>query len=263
MKTYIASILLLLCHFTVCEVLSSSGTCPSKEEMTKIRDSIVNSLDSFLDGKLLPLSQCGSGLWREVINLDMAEPSQQCPSGWVLLSSPRACTRPPRTSGACTDIVLPAGAPYSKVCGRILGVLNGSTDAFQTIRSGGNYVDGVTIFRSCNASEHVWTFASDQLFAGLPRCPCGGNIDPFPFPDFIGSNYFCDVQENGQVYIPASVGWFQPDAWSKQVAVVLTSPPWFSARLPEGSGNLEVSICTDEVALNENIGIQELVLYVQ
>ena len=128
MKTYIASVLLLLCHFTVCEVLSSSDTCPSREEI-KIRDSIVNSIDALLDGKLLPLSQCGSGLWN-------GRDSQQCPSGWVLLSSPRAGTRPPRTSGA--DIVLPVGAPYSKVCGRILGVRNGSTDAFQTIRSGRN-----------------------------------------------------------------------------------------------------------------------------
>ena len=141
-----------------------------------MKGSIVNSINALLDGEIV--SQCGNGSWREVINLNMTNPSHQCPLGWVSFSNPRACSQPPRTSGACAQVSLPVGTPYSKVCGRILGFGNGMPDAFfnwTNARSGRNYVDGVTVFKSSSPSEHVRTLATDQDFGDLPRCPCNGN----------------------------------------------------------------------------------------
>ena len=238
-------------------VLSS---CSFKEQLQKIKENISNSIDFSLFGYNLTVSECGPGLWKQVIKLNMSNASHQCPSGWNVASNPRSCSEPPRTTPrTCAQVNLSVDTAYSKVCGRLLGLARGTNDAFASwtaSRTGRNYVDGITVFRSASPPEHVWTFATDHNL-GPPRCPCSSAALNYPFPAYVGSNYFCDsyVFDNA---------WNGSHCPVQSGCCTFNSPPWFNASLPNTSpGNLEVSICGDESAENESIQVQELLLYIQ
>ena len=64
---------------------------------------------------------CGEGGWMRVANLDMTDQTQQCPSGFRNVESPRrSCGRP--ESDTCVSAMFSVnGAEYSRVCGRIIG----------------------------------------------------------------------------------------------------------------------------------------------
>ena len=97
---------------------------------------------------------CGNitGGWTRVVELDMSNTSQQCPSSWTMTSSPaRSCfASTPRT---CPGTVFPnPGLTYSHICGRAIGYCTGTTDAFAEIFNFRNspsidepYVDGISV----------------------------------------------------------------------------------------------------------------------
>ena len=240
---------------------STSDTCAfTMTEIKAVKKNITEAIDDSFSYKYV--AECGTGLWKQVINLNMSNSSHQCPHSWTQASNPRSCSQPSRTAGTCTQVTLSVHVAYSKVCGRILGRGKGTNDAFQNfsaVRNDINYVDGVTIFRS---SQHIWTFAAEQPFDGLPRCPCSGATTPYPhaysFPPFVGTNYFCDVhRDNGSLWNGSSC--------IKQTACCnFNSPPWFTTNLPvAGFGDLQVSICSDENMDNEDVHIEQLVLHIQ
>ena len=84
----------------------------------------------------------------------MSDPTQTCPPGWGLITTPRrSCAR--RSSAAiqlCYSVMFPTqGIQYSQVCGRIIGYQVGQPQAFylentdqpQTVN--GPYVDEVNL----------------------------------------------------------------------------------------------------------------------
>ena len=111
------------------------------------------------------MEECGPGLWKEVMNLNMTNNSHSCPSGWKVSSNLRPCSR---GSEFCASTRVPINMNYNRVCGRVVGSGKKNTDGFHHIRSDGNYVDGVNIFRDSSSSEHVWTFVSDRS----RKCTC-------------------------------------------------------------------------------------------
>lgn len=89
--------------------------------------------------------------WMRVADFDMADPKQECPNGFSLISQPkRLCTRS-RKPG-CTSITYSVrGTRYQRVCGRATGYQFKSTDAFKAyyqsraITIDDTYVDGISI----------------------------------------------------------------------------------------------------------------------
>ena len=68
-----------------------------------------------------------------VAYLDMRNTGEQCPSAWVEYVSGgiRACKRPDSPGASCPGKVYSINSHrYSKVCGRVIGYLFGSTDGF-------------------------------------------------------------------------------------------------------------------------------------
>ena len=194
------------------------------------------------------MEECGSGLWKEVMNLNMANHSHSCPSGWKVSSDPRACSR---GSEFCASTRVPVNMNYSRVCGRVLSRGKKSTNGFHTLLSERGYVDGVTIFRNSSSHEHVWTFASDNY----RNCDCSTNIID---TGVVGSNYFCGEYENNM--------------WSDSSGCQSSSskccgpshPPWFNTTLSRKSAqDLLVSICCDQAVDNEDVLVKEILLYVQ
>ena len=71
-----------------------------------------------------------------VANLDMTDPSQQCPDGFRLVNRTtvplRTCGRPVNFIG-CVSTTFPVhGIEYSHVCGRLLGYQDRTPDAFHS-----------------------------------------------------------------------------------------------------------------------------------
>ena len=99
-----------------------------------------------------------------VANLDMTDQTQQCPSGFRNVESPRrSCGRP--ESDTCVSAMFPVnGIEYFRVYGRIIDYQFGSPNAF---REGPNprvidglYVEGVSLTHGSSPRKHIWTFVA-------------------------------------------------------------------------------------------------------
>ena len=236
-----------------------SQSCPASDSIESARrnlsESIRSSLQTLLPGEVVP--DCGSGKWVEVVHFDMSNTSQQCPSSWTMASSPaRSCFASTPTTCPGTVFSTP-GWTYNQICGRAIGYSIGSADAFADFynlrsRINGPYVDGVSVTRG-SPRQHVWSFAAGHSF----RCPCDNQDRSFaPLPaSFVGNNYFCDGNYNGALW----------DAMNCTTnCCTFNNPPWFSVSLPAPtSDDIEVRICGDEDAADENVLLSFLQLYVQ
>lgn len=161
---------------------------------------------------------CGSG-WRRVVNFDMTDSNTNCPSPWVLNTSPdgiRTCGRANAAAGQCDPVTFSdIGEPYSEVCGRARGYQRGSPQAFRahiaTLSTGPGdeltlmdaFVDGLVLVRDDPGDpKHIWTFAAGarqevNVPIAASHCPCReGEVDyeanTGALPDFITGHFFCE-----------------------------------------------------------------------
>ena len=179
-----------------------------------------------IEGALHP---CGGAGWVKVVDLDMGNPTHECPSGWRETDyfNKRTCGRQSNDANICDSAVFPVDRKYSKVCGRIKAYQYGSNMAFrpfngpsqfgnlpQVTSIDGAYVSGVVLTYRCSESlnqrKHIWTFANGisedpgEDDNGIPRfeilsCPCDVAIDSSnrqSVPEFVGNNYFCESQND-------------------------------------------------------------------
>jgi len=85
---------------------------------------------------------CGcssTGGWTRIANLNMRDPSEQCPGDWILQtysSEPRRlCGRGSRSGAGCVSAVYSTyDINYSQVCGRVIGYQYASPVAFGQIK---------------------------------------------------------------------------------------------------------------------------------
>ncbi|MCG8621517.1 MAG: hypothetical protein MJE68_05895, partial [Proteobacteria bacterium] len=81
--------------------------CPTQASLEQAHANIRTFLQGFINNFVLEtydiLQECGSGEWQTVVNLDMTDPSQECPSAWMEYSSGgvRACERIQNVAGGC------------------------------------------------------------------------------------------------------------------------------------------------------------------
>ena len=142
---------------------------------------------------------CGSSGWTRMAYLNMSDPTEECPSGFILYSQNgvRACGRPVTSGGSCLSVRFPSySISYSQVCGRVYGYQKGSPDAFlHSTNINSYYVDGISITRG-NPRKHVWTHVGSLqenfiAFQGKNVCPCATGSTQ-TVPSFVGSDYFCE-----------------------------------------------------------------------
>ena len=234
-------------------------SCHSTNDFQSARDKLVA-----LVATIRPVSECGGGWWKEVVSLNMTDPSQQCPSGWTLTSEPRRCAKPENSEAGCSLVTFPVGLSYTRVCGRISGSLWGDTDSFGAFgqRTPINYLDGVSLVQSSQEPEklgqHIWSFAADfrRHPNFRPMCPCSGAPSRNP-PAFVGNNYFCDF------YPGNGLLWDGQDCVSALSCCNYNNPPWFSVAMLKSAENIEACICADEDASNERIFVEGLQIFVQ
>ena len=219
---------------------------------------------------------CGSrGGWMRVADLDMTNPTQNCPSGFRLITSlKRSCGRP---GSGCVSTTFPVhGVQYSRVCGRVIAYQDKTPDAFapyyhnRQVTIDGLYVDGVSLTHGQNPRKHIWTFAAanDETRSGRSNCPCTKTDTAYTgaVPPFIGQDYFCDTgSRNGIEFIfyPDDPLWDGAGCGPTSTCCSFNNPPWFCKQLPQPTtDDIELRLCGNESLSNEDIGMENVELYI-
>ena len=233
---------------------------------------------------------CGcnsSGGWARVAYLNMTDPTQQCPSPWILQthsSEPRRLCGRSSSGASCASVTYSTfGINYSHVCGRVIGYQNSTPDAFGISNSGsqtieGYYVDGISLTHgSPGARQHIWTFVAgltenDTLTYPLNSCPCADRTTELSLvPSFVGNDYFC---ESGNPSLTHSFSFYANDPlWDGQgcgssFCCELSyppgvTPPWFCKQLPQATtDDIEVRICGNEHNGSEDTPVEIIELYI-
>ena len=264
-----------------CSEIPSS--CPS--EYYWVRNSNGTAVQVYCD--MDRVCGCNStGGWTRVANLNMSDPSQQCPGDWILQpfsSEPRRLCGRRSSSGGCSPAVYSTyGFSYNQVCGRVTGYAYRSPDAFGqtspwTIE--GPYVDGVSLTHGPPGTrQHIWTFAAgiqETVSVRFPdfSCPCVSG-SAAASPSYVGNDYFCESGNAGTGF--RSVLYSSDPLWDGQgcgspPCCELNSPltpgvtaPWFCKQMIQATtDNIEVRICGDQFLTDEDILIERIELYIR
>ena len=211
-------------------------------------------------------------------SIDMTDTSNNCPSGLRTLTSPRRLCAKNIDGAGCSSAVFPAqGVQYSRVCGKIIGYQQSSTDAFYRFIGGHGlidsyYVDGISLTHGRSPRKHIWTFvAAQHEHNSYARavCPCTNtrNSPPPAVPYFIGHDYFCDTGSENWVEITfygADPLWDGAGCGPYNTCCSWNSPPWFLKNIsPPTSDDIEMRMCTDQPQDDEDINFESVEIYVQ
>ena len=271
------------------QVLQGDGsqTCHSEEQREKVRNEVDNATLRLLQESVLPMLQqtlgfsCGGSTgWRRVAYLNMADPSQQCPSVWREITTPHRVCRRKSTTSSCEGVNYSTGSEqYDQVCGRITGYQIGDPDFFVTGNSliDSWYVDGVSVTHG-SPRQHIWTFATGLDESGglsgygtLATCPCvDGSTTGNQVPSFVGQNYFCEAgitrytSGRGIFWSNGDPLWDGQGCGPTSSCCTFNSPPWFNVQLPSPTTDgIEVRICGNTGTNFEDSPIQLIELYVK
>ena len=263
--------------YTPWQIVGEVGSCPSPEQKESALSQTNDNTLPFLS-RLKVVPQCGDGLWYRVAYLNMNDSTQECPSNWMEGTAPvRTCGRLTSEGANCSgEYFSTRSLQYSKVCGRVIGYQDGSTDAFVTSLKNVDdaYVDGVSVTHGIPRT-HIWTYAvgaSEATVALHPtNCPCANPAadNTVPPPSFVGDNYFCESGNPGRGLDSGGVFFKDDPVWDGEQCEGECcsngkSPPWFSVTLPKPtSDDIEVRICGNEGTHNEDAPIQLLEIFIR
>ena len=219
--------------------------------------------------------RCGSKGWTRIANVDVSN-HKKCPdkSNFTYNSSPIHTCRGLPTAGCVSANFSTHGISYTQVCGRLRGYQVGIPDAF------GPYVndharpdlimDGVLISHG-KSQEHIWAYAVGSKKISLTPsfcvCPCSGPNFKSTVPPFIGNDYYCDSAVDSG---PIAGEFYTTPLWTGEgctppnFCCSRSGMPWFCKTLPiSTTDNIEVHICHNERAHEENIALDQIELYIR
>ena len=223
---------------------------------------------------------CGgvTGGWKRVAELDMTNSSHQCPSGLRQRtdSNLRTCVRDSDSPGCSSVTFSSATLEYSRVCGKIIAYQFGHTDAFADTGRGSDpsidtyYVDGVSLTHG-SPRQHIWTLAAAHNEATRLdfNCPCSNTANRATQPPaFVRNDYFCDT--GSRVSITSFIFYDDDPLWDGagcgplSTCCAFNNPPWFYKQLPQPTtDDIEMRVCRDEDASNEDIAIEMVEIYIR
>ena len=211
----------------------------------------------------------------QVANIDMTDSSHTCPQGLRTLTTPlRMCGRNITSPGCSSATFDSHGISYTRVCGKVIGYQDRSTDSFrsyhidQSITIDDIYIDGVSLTHGSQPRKHIWSFAAavdeTQTVNRRSKCPCITGDESTLIPPWVGNDYFCDTgaKEHWQrIFYPDDPLWDGDGCGPTSTCCSFNNPPWFSKQLPSPTtDDIEMRLCVDEV---EDITVYEVELFVQ
>ena len=219
---------------------------------------------------------CGgiTGGWMKVEDLDMTKIWNHCPDAlsYRVKNGKQLCARSVHDSG-CTSVNYPThGIAYNEVCGRVIGYQQGSTDGVRGESIDGPFLDGVTL--SYRNRQHIWSFIS-ALHEGNEyshaTCYCANrNHRGSSPPSFVGQDYFCDTGNLQYGGANRLTQFYDDPLWDgagcgpTNECCAFHNPPWFYKSLSSNiKSNIEMRVCRDEAADNEDILLEKVNIYVR
>ena len=205
--------------------------------------------------------------WMRVADLDMTDPTQQCPRQFRFITSPRrVCGKNTYGSGCDATYYKTHSLQYiNKVAGRATGYQQRSADGFvrgincPSCNINKPYVDGISITYGY-PRHHIWIYAGSYR---IDRCPC--TIDTSHGqrqPSFVSSDYYCETASATTDRL-----WDGEGCTGRGVPCcqrIRERSGWFIKELNAPSTNdIEVRICTDQARSDEDIWVERFELYVQ
>ena len=175
---------------------------------------------------------------RKVAEINMTDPTQQCPDGFKQINRTepplRTCGRPDGIGG-CVSMTFPVnGIEYSRVRGRIVAYQIGTPSGFGSPLSDSidrDYVAGISLTHG-QPRQHIWSFANAQGEGFTSQvCPCiDGSTDAVP--EFVRNDYFCDsaipgINVDDGVFYPDDPLWDGQGCGSRSTCCEFNNPPWF------------------------------------
>ena len=244
-------------------------------------DSTSSPVQVYCDMNRTSCSCNTTGGWMRVANLDMTDPSQNCPDGFRLVLN--KTTPPLRTCGrpgpaGCVSTTYPTyGVEYSRVCGRVIGYQDKTPDAFDPYFGNQNlsiddiYVDGVSLTHGQSPRQHIWTFANALAETAWNRfvCPCTRPDVTYTgaVPPFIGQDYFCATgsrQTISLIFFPDDPIWDGQGCGGTSTCCEFNNPPWFCKQLFQPTtDDIELRICADHGIHDEDVLLETVEIYVQ
>ena len=217
---------------------------------------------------------CGNitGGWVRVAKLDMTNSSHQCPSGLKQRtdSNIRTCVKIEDQAGCSSpsNFIIDHNIQYSMVCGRIIAYQYASTNAFEgDTYNRSAYVDGVSLTHG-DPRHHIWTFAA-AIGQAPSLCPClDGDLSTGTQPPlFVGNDYFCDTGSRegytSRLYVEDPL-WDGAGCGPQSTCCSFNNPPWFYKQLPRPTTDgIEMRVCRDQNAINEDVAIAIVDVYIQ
>ena len=220
------------------------------------------------------LTRCGNitGGWTRVAHIDMRSTEKTCPSPLETIASPRSCSH--SGDAGCSSVHYSTlGIPYTQVCGRAIGYQH-YTDAFGAFGGAFDidspYVDGLSITYG-TPRRHLWTYAVGQFqpFPHRGHCPCAAAAGTQP-PSFVQDHYYCESASVLGTEGAAQDRWYPDDPlWDGEgcpAGNTCCDPPnlpWFSRAINTPStADIELRVCHDEPASNEDVSVELFELYV-
>ena len=250
------------------EIYECNSTAPSGYYW--VRNATGSATQVFCE---MNTTNCGNitGGWMRAAYIDMTNENNNCPQGlnYTVASSTRMCSRSHTGLISCSSVTFPThGVPYTKVCGRARGyqyrTIPASYGGQNTLDSA--YVSGLSVTYGSPRS-HIWTFAaglSKDYHYTCCNCPCA----PYPgpaAPPFVGENIFCESGNSG----PLETQWYLDDPlWDSQGCASGSTccdrgGPWFTTTLSqEVNDNIEMRMCSHHALPSENLGVDELEIYI-
>ncbi len=219
----------------------------------------------------------GTSGWTRVADINMADPTQQCPSGYALKSDRNKGTCGRVTDSSCDSAYFSTfGLEYSSVCGMIRAYQYGATIAFYYgVRSiDQNYLSGFSLTHGrAGHRTHIWSFAAglgeDLKYTTIEHCHCSGSSVTSAasrIPSFVGNSYFCetgaDVFQHGTLYLDDPL-WDGQGCGPGSTCCSLNGPPWFTTTISPTTSNLELRICGQYSVSNQDTRLELLELYIK
>lgn len=222
---------------------------------------------------------CGcnnTGNWMRVANLNMTDPTQECPPEFHEITTPRrTCGRPDNVRTGCVSTTFPVNSiPYSRVCGKVRGYQLSAPLAFGPHSYQGQatidhpYVDGFSITHG-SPRNHIWTFAAaaDEWYGSdINRCPCIRPDQTYPgtIPPFVGQDYFC---ETGSRERWRALFYTEDPLWDGQgcgsASTCCNHPLYFCKQLPQPTtDSIELRLCGSDHS-GEDSPLEIVEIYVQ
>ena len=214
--------------------------------------------------------RCGiTGGWLRLPSIS-AQTGCPAPLQTITFDGTPICVKQP--SQQCSSVSISTYAiPYSHVCGSVRGYSDRTPDAFRHIplqhRSIDDaYVDGVSITHG-TPRKHLWTYAAgghNQVASVRSyNCPCA-LLSGTRAPAFVGENYYCDTRNHTKRWDINNPLWDGVGCPQGSSCCSSSGLPFFKRELPATTtDDIELRLCVDQPASDENVGIDEVEIYVR